>query len=209
MKINKIKWGALLVMVLAAGIVARETLANAHKAAIFAGGHFWCMEAPFEKMEGVKEVVAGYTGGTEKNPTYKEVSSGSTSHIEAVQVSFDPETVSYQELLDVFWRQIDPTDGGGQFADRGRQYRTAIFFFNDTQKRMARESREQFAFAGVFDGPIVTEILPAKRFYKAESRYQDFYKKHPARYKTYRAASGRDEYLKRIWGRVTLQFKRN
>ncbi len=207
MMIKNIRWAAVPAMVLVVGVLTFETLANSHKPATFAGGHFWCMEAPFEKMEGVKEVLSGYTGGTEKNPNYEQVSSGATSHLEAVQVRFDPEEISYQELLDVFWRQIDPTDGGGQFAKRGRQYRTAIFFHNDTQKRMAHKSLEQLTLAGVFDGPTVTEIRAARKFYRAESYHQDFYKKNPSKYKSYRAKSGRDEYLKRIWSRVELQFK--
>lgn len=167
--------------------------------ATFAGGCFWCMEPPFEKIEGVQDVVSGYTGGREKNPTYKSVSAGGTGHLEAVEVIYDPEKVTYADLLDVFWRQIDPTDGGGQFVDRGDQYLSAIFTHSEEQKRLARESRESLEKSGRFDGPIVTAIRPAEPFTRAEEYHQDYYRKSPVKYKYYRWGSGRDQFLKKIW----------
>ncbi len=168
--------------------------------ATFAGGCFWCMEPPYEKLDGVIEVISGYTGGNKENPTYEEVSSGSTGHFETVQIIYDPDKVTYQELLDVFWRQIDPTDRGGSFADRGTQYRSAIFYHNDEQKRLAEASKEKLEKARIFDKPIVTEIIKFSVFYKAEGYHQDYYKKNPLRYKFYRSGSGRDQYLKEVWG---------
>jgi len=169
--------------------------------ATFAGGCFWCMEKPFEKLEGVIEVVSGYTGGHKENPTYKEVSAGITGHAETVQVTYDPSKITYLKLLDVFWKQIDPTDSGGQFADRGTPYRTEIFYHTDEQKRLAKKSKETLEKTGIFDKPIVTEITPASTFYMAESYHQDYYKNNPIRYKYYRRGSGRDQFLKKIWGR--------
>ncbi len=167
--------------------------------ATFAGGCFWCMEYPLEHVDGVLSVVSGYTGGDEKNPTYEEVASGKTGHAEAVQVRYDPARTDYSELLEVFWRQIDPTDPDGQFIDRGRQYRTAIFYHNEEQKRLAEESKKRLEESGLYDRPIVTEILEARAFYPAEDYHQDFYKKSPGRYENYRAGSGRDQYLEKIW----------
>ncbi|MFQ5962908.1 MAG: peptide-methionine (S)-S-oxide reductase MsrA [Candidatus Scalinduaceae bacterium] len=169
--------------------------------ATFAGGCFWCMEHPFEKLVGVSEVISGYTGGQKHNPTYEEVLSGTTLHFEAVQITYDPSKISYSELLDVFWKQIDPTDPGGQFVDRGLQYRTAIFYHNEEQERLAEESKEQLDKSGRFDEQIVTEITKATPFYKAEEYHQDFYKKSPVKYKSYRRGSGRDQFLERIWGK--------
>jgi peptide methionine sulfoxide reductase msrA/msrB len=157
------------------------------------------MEPPFEKLDGVKEVISGYTGGQKENPTYEEVSSGKTGHLEAVEVSYDPAKVSYEKLLEVFWRQIDPRDAGGQFVDRGSQYRSAIFYLNEEQKALAQKSKEELGKSGRFDKPIVTEILPASKFYRAEEYHQDYYKKNPLRYKFYRFNSGRDQFLKRVW----------
>ncbi len=168
--------------------------------AIFAGGCFWCMEHPFEKLNGVISVVSGYTGGELENPTYHEVSSGASGHLEAVQIIYDPSKISYEELLDVFWKQIDPTDPDGQFADRGPQYRSSIFYFNATQKKMAEKSKAALTRTGRFDSSLVTEITKALRFYKAEAYHQDFYRKNPARYKNYRSRSGRDPFLRGIWG---------
>ncbi len=167
--------------------------------ATFAGGCFWCMEKPFEHLKGVKEVISGYTGGTKENPTYEEVSRGDTGHLESVQVIYDPNEVSYEELLEVFWRQIDPTDPEGQFVDRGRQYRTAIFYHNEEQKRLAQESKRRLEASGIFKKSIVTEILPAGEFYPAEDYHQDYYKKNPLRYRFYRFGSGRDQFLNRVW----------
>jgi len=168
-------------------------------AAIFAGGCFWCMEPPFERLEGVREVTAGYTGGTVKNPSYEEVTSGTTGHVEAIKITYDPSKVSYSELLDVFWKQIDPTDAGGQFADRGSSYRTVIFYLDDEQKRLAEESRDRLASSGKFDRPIVTEIRKAGQFYPAEDYHQDYYRTSPVRYKMYEAGSGRSDYKKKMW----------
>jgi peptide methionine sulfoxide reductase msrA/msrB len=168
--------------------------------ATFAGGCFWCVEGDFEKVGGVVEAISGYAGGHEQNPTYKQVSSGKTGHVEAVQVVYDPAKVTYKELLDFFWRHIDPTDPDGQFVDRGSQYRTVIFYQNDEQRRLAEKSKEQLAESGQFDKPIVTQIVPLKKFYKAEDYHQDYYKKNPLRYKFYRYRSGRDQFLKKLWG---------
>lgn len=167
--------------------------------AIFAGGCFWCMEAPFEKLEGVIEVISGYTGGHKKNPIYEEVSSGKTSHLEAIQLTYDPSKITYQKLLDIFWRQVDPTDPKGQFVDRGSQYRTAIFYYTQEQKRTAEKSKQELDNSGVFKKPIVTEIIEASTFYPAEEYHQDYHKKSSIKYKLYRYGSGRDQYLKRIW----------
>ncbi len=169
--------------------------------ATFAGGCFWCMEHPFEELEGVSDVISGYTGGRKANPTYEEVLSGTTFHFEAVQITYDPSKISYSELLDVFWKQIDPTDPGGQFVDRGLQYRTAIFYHNEEQKRSAEMSKEQLNKSGRYDKEIVTEITKATLFYKAEEYHQDFYKKSPIKYELYRKGSGRDQFLERIWGK--------
>ena len=168
--------------------------------ATFAGGCFWCMETPFEKLDGVTEVISGYTGGKKVNPTYEEVSYGGTGHLESVQIIYDPSKITYSELLDVFWKQIDPTDPNGQFVDRGSQYRSAIFYHNDEQKGFAEKSKEELDKSGKFRKPVVTEIILASTFYKAEEYHQDYYKKNPIRYKFYRYNSGRDQYLKKIWG---------
>jgi len=168
--------------------------------ATFAGGCFWCSESDFVKLPGVVEVVSGYTGGSKANPTYQEVSSGSTGHYEAVQVLYDPEKVTYRELLDAYWRHVDPTDNGGQFVDRGPQYRTAIFYHNQEQKRQAEASKSELARSGRFSRAVVTPIVPLTTFYKAEDYHQDYFKKSPLRYKAYRQASGRDQFIEKIWG---------
>jgi peptide methionine sulfoxide reductase msrA/msrB len=173
--------------------------------ATFAGGCCWCMEPPFEKLEGVVSVTSGYTGGKETGPSYSEVSSGRTGHVEAVQVKYDPTIISYEYLLKVFWRQIDPTDDGGQFADRGTQYRTAIFALDRRQHSLATASKRELGKSGVFKAPIATEIRWAEPFYAAESYHQDYYKKDPANYKRYRAASGREGFLKSVWGSRPLE----
>ena len=169
--------------------------------ATFAGGCFWCMEHPFEKLDGVIEVLSGYTGGNENNPTYKEVSAGETGHVEAVQIFYYPSKISYSDLLDLFWKQVDPTDPNGQFVDRGPQYKTAIFYHSKEQKTLAEESKKELAESGRYEKPIVTEIIKASPFHKAEDYHQDYYKKNAMRYKFYRRHSGRDQYLKQIWGR--------
>lgn len=166
--------------------------------AVFAGGCFWCVEADFEKLEGVVEVISGYTGGQGENPTYEQVSSGATGHMESIQVIYDPDRVSYKELLDYFWKHVDPTDAGGQFVDRGAQYRSAVFYETDEQKRLAEESKRELEKSGRFDKPIVTEILRASTFYPAEEYHQEYWKKNPVRYKYYRYGSGRDQFLAKI-----------
>jgi len=167
--------------------------------ATFAGGCFWCVESDFEKVQGVVDVVSGYTGGVEKNPTYRDVSAGETGHLEAVQVRFDPTKVTYEALLDVFWRHVDPTDSGGQFVDRGLQYRTAIFYHTEEQRRMAEVSKQKLESSGRFTRPVATEILPFSVYYQAEDYHQDYYKRNPDRYKMYRRGSGRDQFLQSIW----------
>ena len=169
------------------------------KTATFAGGCFWCVESDFEKVDGVVEAVSGYTGGDEPNPTYKQVAAGRTGHTEAIQVHYDPDIITYKELLDVFWRHMDPTDAGGQFVDRGSQYRSAIFYHDEEQKRLAEESKAELDKSGRFSKPVVTEIVPLTEFYKAEDYHQDYYKKSPRRYKFYRYGSGRDQFLNKVW----------
>lgn len=170
------------------------------KTATFAGGCFWCVESDFEKVGGVVEVISGYTGGHMENPTYKQVSAGGTGHAEAVQVFYDPEKVIYEDLLYVFWRHVNPTDAGGQFVDRGSQYRTGIFYHDEEQKRVALKSKRELEESGALDKPIVTEIEKFTKFYRAEDYHQDYYKTHALRYKFYRFNSGRDQFLKKVWG---------
>jgi methionine-S-sulfoxide reductase len=158
------------------------------------------MEPPFDKLDGVISTTVGYAGGTEENPAYEEVSSGRTGHVEAIQVVYDPSKVSYSELLDAFWRNINPTQNNGQFVDIGAQYRTVIFYHNDDQKRLAEASKEKLGTLAIFTGRIVTEIRPFTTFYKAEEYHQDFYKKSPLRYKAYKSGSGRDQYIEKVWG---------
>ena len=165
--------------------------------AAFAGGCFWCMTPPFEKLNGVRGVVSGYTGGTGQNPTYEDYAK--KGHIEAVEITYDSSKISYSELLDVFWRQIDPTDPNGQFCDRGPQYRSAIFFHNEAQKQAAEDSKKKLNESGRFDKPIVTELIAFSTFYPAEEYHQDYHKKNLVQYKFYRFNCGRDQYLKKIW----------
>jgi len=169
------------------------------RTATFAGGCFWCVEADFEKVDGVIEVVSGYTGGHKDDPTYDEVSAGGTGHVEAVQVLYDPQAVSYTELLDVFWKHVDPTDPDGQFSDRGEQYRTVIFYHDDEQKRLAEESKRELETSGRFDKPIATEIVKSTTFYPAEEYHQNYSRTHGLRYKLYRSNSGRDRFLEKAW----------
>jgi len=159
------------------------------------------MEHPFDELDGVKETVSGYTGGQERNPTYQEVSSGKTGHAEAVQIIYDPEKITYEELLNVFWRNINPTTLNRQFSDVGTQYRTAIYYHNDQQERLAIQSKDKLERSGRFQKPIVTEITPASEFYRAEEYHQDYYKKKPSHYKMYRFYSGRDQYINKVWGK--------
>ena len=168
--------------------------------ATFAGGCFWCVEADFEKLDGVVQVVSGYTGGEKKNPTYQQVASGQTKHIEAVQVYYRPSIISYRGLLDHLWRSINPTDANGQFVDRGKQYRSAIFYHNAAQKQLAEASIAALNAASVFDAAIVTELMPLTQFYIAEDNHQDYYVRHAWRYRYYRHRSGRDQWLDKVWG---------
>jgi len=167
--------------------------------AIFAGGCFWCMEKPFEQLYGVLSVTSGYTDGHTANPNYQNYVAG--GHVEAVKIAYNPKLITYEQLLDVFWHQINPTDDGGQFVDRGHAYTSGIFYLNDTQKKLAEASKKALAETGRFDKPIVTPILPAKPFYAAEEYHQDYYKKNPLRYWYYRNGSGRDQYLDKVWGK--------
>jgi peptide-methionine (S)-S-oxide reductase len=168
--------------------------------ATFAGGCFWCMEPPFDALPGVMSTTSGYAGGHKRNPTYEEVSAGGTGHLEAVQVVYDPALISYRRLLDVFWRNVDPTDASGQFCDKGEQYRTAIFYHNDEQKRLAEASRKELGQNKSFPEPVVTEIAKFTVFYPAEDEHQDYYLKNPGRYKLYRYLCGRDQRLEQLWG---------
>jgi peptide-methionine (S)-S-oxide reductase len=188
----------LLVVVVAlfSGAVARAET----ETATFAGGCFWCMEPPFEKLDGVSSVTAGYTGGRVANPTYEQVSDGGTGHAEAVQIVFDPKKVSYSKLLDLFWHNIDPTAKDRQFCDVGDQYRSAIFYHGAEQKKLAEASRQELQASGRIGRPIVTEIVEAGPFYPAEEYHQDYYKKNPLRYRFYRNGCGRDARLQEVWG---------
>ena len=171
-----------------------------YQVATFAGGCFWCMEPPFDKTEGVISTVVGYTGGHKENPTYEEVSSGNTGHAESIQVTFDPAKVSYTQLLEVFWHNIDPLARDRQFCDVGEQYRSAIFFHDGTQQRLALESKQKLEASGRFKQPISTQIVPAAKFYPAEEYHQEYYEKNPLRYKFYRFNCGRDQRLHELWG---------
>ena len=168
--------------------------------ATFAGGCFWCVESDFEKVPGVRQVISGFSGGKIVNPSYQQVSAGTTRHVEAVQVYYDPKVISYDDLLQAFWRQIDPTDSQGQFVDRGRHYRPVIFYHDQEQQQLAELSKQNLQDSGRFDKPITTEIIPFKNFYAAEDYHQDYYLNNPLRYKYYRYNSGRDQYLSKTWG---------
>jgi peptide methionine sulfoxide reductase msrA/msrB len=170
--------------------------------ATFAGGCFWCMVTPFEELPGIIRVVSGYTGGHTVNPTYQEVCSETTGHAEAVQITFDPQLFPYKKLVETFWRQVDPTDPGGQFHDRGESYRTAIFYHSEEQRLIAEASKEELERSGRFDRPITTQIVPAEIFYPAEEYHQDYHKKNPMRYKMYRKGSGRDAFIEKAWSRT-------
>jgi peptide-methionine (S)-S-oxide reductase len=184
-----------------AAIAFAEGASAAQETAIFAGGCFWCEETAFVGVPGVISVTSGYTGGQTKNPTYEQVSSGSTGHAESVQVVFDPAKISYAQLLDVFWHNIDPTQKGGQFCDHGTQYRSAIFYKDENQRKAAEESKRKLEEQPRFKGQITTEITAATAFYPAEEYHQQFYKKSPLRYHEYRLGCGRDARLKQIWGK--------
>jgi peptide-methionine (S)-S-oxide reductase len=191
---------ALAVLLFAAGgsVHAASAPAGGTAKAIFAGGCFWCMEPPFDKLDGVSATISGYTGGTKKNPTYEEVSSGNTGHAEAVQIIYDPKKITYEKLLEVFWHNVDPLTANAQFCDHGNQYRTGIFYYDENQKKLAEESKKTIAKR--FKEPIVTEITAATEFYPAEDYHQDYYSKNPLRYKFYRYNCGRDQRLDKLWG---------
>ena len=190
----------LLLFVSCSSIESVRIMNNNYEKAYFAGGCFWCMEPPFEALEGVIEATSGYMGGTVENPTYEEVTTGETGHAEVVEILFDPEIVSYEELLEVFWRNIDPTALNYQFADVGSQYRTEIFTVGDEQSKLAEQSKVDLENSGKFDKPIVTAISVAPEFYIAEDYHQDFYKKQSMRYQMYAKASGRKGFLEDTWG---------
>lgn len=170
------------------------------QSAIFAGGCFWCTESDFEKLDGVISAVSGYIGGQLKNPTYKQVSSGRSGHTEAVEIIYDDQTVSYSELVEYFWKTIDPSDGGGQFCDRGQQYRSEIFYQNEDQRRIAQASKDALAASGLLEAGIATQLTPSSRFYPAEDYHQDYYLKNPVRYNYYRWGCGREKRLAEVWG---------
>jgi len=178
-----------------------DSAAVSRASAIFAGGCFWCMESPYDKLEGVLSTTSGYTGGQLKNPSYKQVSAGNSGHIEALQVVYDPSKITYQQLLEVFWINIDPLDGGGQFCDRGSQYTAAIFYADDLQRQGAQDSLVALVDTAMFEQPIQTKIIAASQFYPAESYHQNYYQRNPVRYKYYRWNCGRDQRLQALWGK--------
>jgi peptide-methionine (S)-S-oxide reductase len=191
--------GLLVLSILAFAHADNEPTSGRLAKATFAGGCFWCMESPFDKVDGVVSTTVGYTGGQKENPTYQEVSSGTTGHAESIEILYDPEKVTYEELLRVFWHNIDPTAKDSQFCDHGRQYRSAIFYHDEDQKRLAEASKGALIESGRFK-EIFTEITEASTFYPAEDYHQDYYKKNPLRYKYYRYGCGRDKRLKELWG---------
>jgi peptide-methionine (S)-S-oxide reductase len=203
------KWPNCSMLSLATAVTMILTISPIHGAeptptgrpiakATFAGGCFWCMEPPYDEIPGVISTISGYTGGTTKNPTYEQVSAGTTGHAEAVEISYDPNKVSYEKLLEVFWRNIDPLTANAQFCDHGSQYRSAIFYHDESQKKLAEKSKQ--AVQQRFKQTVVTEIVPAREFYPAEDYHQDYYKKNPIRYKVYRYSCGRDQRLQELWG---------
>lgn len=192
----------LLLMCISTGVIRMTSAIQS--TALFAGGCFWCMEPIFDKLPGVIDVVSGYTGGTTKNPTYHNYAS--SGHIEAIRILYDPAITPYTQLLNIFWRNIDPTDPDGQFGDRGKQYQSAIFYLNEKQRQAAEASKKALDLSGKFKKSIATEILPAQPFYQAEDYHQNYYKKNPIRYKLYRSLSGRDSFFKRIWNRTSTNI---
>jgi methionine-S-sulfoxide reductase len=203
-------FAALLVISLTGALRAGENGGTAkaqdanYETATFAGGCFWCIQPPFDKLEGVVSTTVGYTGGKEKDPTYEQVSYGKTGHTESIEIIYDPKKVTYEELLEVFWMNINPTDSGGQFVDRGKQYRPGIFYHGEAQKKAAGASKDKLDKSGRFDKPVVVEIVEATEFYPAEDYHQKFYQKSPVRYKTYRWGSGRDQFIEKYWGEAAL-----
>lgn len=203
--------GALVVILLACGLAfaappggtpPSHPTATQRETAIFAGGCFWCMQPAFDRVSGVLSTTVGYTGGSTLNPTYEQVESGATGHVEAVQVVFDPAKVTYAQLLDVFWHNVDPLTKDRQFCDTGNQYRSAIFFQGEEQRRLAEGSKQQLERSGRFREPIVTEVVPAGPFYPAEDYHQEYYRKNPVRYHFYRWNCGRDQRLQQLWGQA-------
>ncbi|MFZ3579333.1 peptide-methionine (S)-S-oxide reductase MsrA [Virgibacillus sp. DJP39] len=174
-------------------------MTSSNEIATFAGGCFWCMVEPYDERPGIKGVISGYTGGRTENPTYEEVCSNSTGHVEAVQITFDPNVMPYDRIVETFWQQIDPTDNGGQFNDRGESYQTAIFYHNENQRKIAEESKQRLEASGKFSKPIVTGILPAQKFYGAEESHQNYYKKNSFHYKLYKKGSGRADFITKNW----------
>jgi peptide-methionine (S)-S-oxide reductase len=200
-------WFAFACCVLCGSVYAQQKAgaapATATAKATFAGGCFWCMEPPYDKLPGVISTISGYMGGKTRNPTYEQISTGTTGHAEVVQVEYDPSKVTYQKLLEVFWHNVDPTQRDGQFCDHGSQYRTGIFYHSEEQRKLAEASKAALQKNKPFKGEIVTEITAAPEFYRAEEYHQDFYKKNPTRYKLYRTGCGRDARLQALWGRTT------
>ncbi len=192
--------GILLILgVLMTSVSLAENVPATSKKAVFAGGCFWCLQPGFDHTQGVLATTVGYTGGQVSTPTYEQVCAGSTGHLEAIEVVYDPAVVAYEKLVDIFWRSVDPTDDGGQFADRGSQYRTAIFYADDGQKRLAEEAVRRLAASGKFTKPIMTRVLPAAVFYPAETYHQKYYLKQSGRYNDYKNGSGRADFLKKAW----------
>jgi peptide methionine sulfoxide reductase msrA/msrB len=196
-------FATIIIMIFSSSVIGQSILQKA----TFAGGCFWCIEATFEEIEGVVDAISGYTGGNTSNPTYEEVSTGKTGHLEAVEISYDSSKITYAELLDIFWRNIDPTDPAGQFADKGSQYQTAIFYHNEEQRILAEKSKEHLSESGKFQEDIVTQILPASEFYRAEEYHQDYYRKNLIQYKWYHTGSGRADYIESTWGEETMEKK--
>ncbi len=169
--------------------------------AVFAGGCFWCMQPAFDRLKGVISTAVGYTGGEVENPSYEQVCSGKTGHVEAIEIVFDPSIITFRELIETFWKNIDPTQPNGQFADTGAQYRTVIYYHDESQKRAAEASRQELESSGKFGRRIVTDIEPAKQFYRAEEHHQEYYLKNPTHYTFYKKGSGRESFLERVWGK--------
>jgi len=190
----------ILALSLMLTIIANPAFAET-RSTVLAGGCFWCVESDYEKLDGVIEVVSGYSGGHVDNPSYQQVSSGNTGHIEVARIDYDPAKISYDEILDYFWRHIDPTDNGGQFCDRGAHYRPAVFYANDEEKAIVQRSLDKLEKTKPFDAPIRVELIEAATFYPAEDYHQDYYKKNPIRYNYYRYACGRDARIEKLWGK--------
>ena len=195
-----IKLTTLALSFMLLGLAPQDKPESELEKATFAGGCFWCMEPPFDKLDGVLSTMSGYTAGHLDNPSYEQVSSGRTGHTEAVQIVYDPAKVSYQELLDVFWVNVDPTDKAGQFCDRGSQYRPGIYYHGEEQKKLSEASKRELGLSGRLPKPVVVEVEAATTFYRAEEYHQDYYQRHGFRYKLYRRGCGRDRVLKRLWG---------